>query len=272
MHRFLTFIAFRVTKVYGILFFILLVCVGCEWQLKPAHDEADNLEIKIERYDRIESLFLTTGDYSALQQMNTVYPMQTRMLLENVLLIGKVNDPEINTKFLYFFQDSVLQKMLGDVEEQYKDIEDLNDDLTAAFRRLKEELPDLEIPQVYAQIGSFDQSIIVGNNTLGISLDKYLGADYPFYQEHYTDDQRRMMVRDMIVPDCLSFYLLSLYPMPNADELTKEQRDIHMGRIQWVVNQITDHKVFSNSFVSAAEQTMKRHKQMTIHQLLLQSE
>lgn len=254
------------------MFFILLVCVGCEWQLKPSHDEADDVEVRIERYDRIESLYLTTGDYSALQQMNTVYPMQTRMLLEDVLLIGKVNDPEINTKFLHFFQDSVLQTMLRDVQEQYTDIEDLNEELTAAFGHLKEELPELEIPQIYTQIGSFDQSIIVGNNTLGISLDKYLGTDYPFYQEHYTDNQRCLMVRDMIVPDCLSFYLLSLYPMPHANELAQEQRDLHMGRIQWVVNQVTERKVFSNSFVAKAEQTMKRNKHKTFHQLLLQSE
>lgn len=259
-------------KVYGILFFILLVCVGCEWQLKPSHDESDDVSIKIERYDRMESLYLTTGDYSALQQMNTVYPIQTRMLLENVLLIGKVNDPEINTKFLHFFQDSVLQTMLRDVQEQYADIDDLNDELSVAFGRLKEELPDLEIPQIYAQIGSFDQSIIVGNNTLGISLDKYLGANYPFYQEHYTDDQRRMMVREMIVPDCLSFYLLSQYPMSRTTELTPEQRDLHMGRIQWVVNKITGQKVFRNSFVTQAEMTLKRNKQMTIRQLLLLSE
>lgn len=258
-------------KTYGILVFMMLLCIGCQWQLKPNDDDAA-AKVSVARYDRIESLYLTTGDYSALQQMNTIYPMQTRMLLENVLLIGKVNDPEINTKFLHFFQDSVLQTMLHDVQEQYADIDDLNDELTVAFRRLKEELPDLEIPQIYAQIGSFDQSIIVGNNTLGISLDKYLGADYPFYQEHYTENQRRMMVREMIVPDCLSFYLLSLYPMPHADELAQEQRDMHMGRIQWVVNQITDQKIFDNSFVSKAEEAMKHNKQMTIRQLLLQSE
>ena len=246
----------------------MLVCVGCEWQLKPNNGDADDAQITIERYDRIENLYLTTGDYSALQQMNTSFPMQTRMLIEDMLHIGKVDDPEINAKFLRFFQDSTLQALLSDVQHEFADIEDLNSDLSAAFTRLKEELPGIEIPVIYTQIGSFDQSIVVGNGILGISLDKYLGADYPFYQDHYTADQRRMMVRDMIVPDCLGFYLLSLYPLSNHEEQTQLQRDQHMGRIQWVVNTVTGRKVFDNVYVRDARQLMSRDKQLTIQQLL----
>ena len=39
------------------------------------------------------------------------------------------------------------------------------------------------MPEVYTQVGAFDQSIIVANDMLGISLDKYLGADYPLYRK-----------------------------------------------------------------------------------------
>ncbi len=255
-------------KVYGILFFIMLVCVGCQWQLKTSPDDADGVRMVIERYDRIESLYLTTGDYSALQQMNTSYPMQTRMLIEDMLLIGKVDDPEINTKFLHFFQDSTLQKMLTDVQHQYADMDDLNEELSQAFENLKERLPEIEIPAVYAQIGSFDQSIVIGHKTVGISLDKYLGSDYPFYKEHYTADQRRMMVRSMIVPDCLSFYILSLYPLQHIQQVSKGARDHHMGKIQWVVNEVTGRQVFNNQFVTQINEYMNHHKKVTTVELL----
>ena len=65
--------------------------------------------------------------------MNTVYPMQTRMLIENVLRIGKVDDEKINARLLHFFQDSTLQQMLVDVKKQYENIDDLNDELSSAF-------------------------------------------------------------------------------------------------------------------------------------------
>ena len=111
----------------------MLVCVGCQWQLKP-NDSDRELKVTVERYDRIESLYLSTGDYSALQQMNTYFPIQTRTLIEDVLRLGRVNDPEINIKFLRFFQDSTLQVLLNDVQMQYADMDDINSELTAHGR------------------------------------------------------------------------------------------------------------------------------------------
>lgn len=247
----------------------MLACLGCEWRLKANDEASDNMNISIERYDRIESLYLTTGDYSALLKMNKTYPMQTRTLIEDVLRIGQVNDPEINAIFLRFFSDSTLQQMINDVQEQFADMTDLEKELSNAFRRLKEELPSMEIPQVYAQIGSFDQSVIVGQRMLGISLDKYLGADYPFYIEHYTKDQRQMMTRDMIVPDCIGFYILSLFPVQESEsELNQQERSFHMGKIQWIVNQVMGNDIFSNDRVSRINQYMKNHKGVSVEQLL----
>lgn len=255
-------------KIYGLLFMIMLLCIGCQWQLKPNDVDAEEQRVSIQRYDRIEALYLTTGDYSALQQMNTVYPKQTRMLLEDVLQLGKVNDRDINNKFLYFFQDSTLQMMLSDVQHEFADMDDVNQELAASFERLKEELPDMEIPEIYTQIGSFDQSIVVGNNTLGVSLDKYLGIDYPFYVSHYSEEQRQLMVRSMIVPDCLAFYILSLYPLPFDHQQSQQERDNHMGKIQWIVNQMTKRQVFTNEYVDRIADYMMKNSKITIAQLL----
>ena len=229
-------------KVYGILLTIMMVCVGCQWQLRPSDGEADIRHVSIQRYDRIESLYLTTGDFSALQQMNTYFPMQTRMLIEDVLHLGQVSDTDINTKFLYFFQDSTLQRMLSDVQQQYSDMTDINEELADAFERL--------------------------HGTLGISLDKYLGEDYPFYLKNYTEEQRRMMTRSMIVPDCLSFFILSQYPLSAKLQTSQHSRDLHMGKIQWIVNQLTKRDVFENSFVSVIAEYMKENSSTTIKQLL----
>ena len=117
--------------------------------------------------------------------MNTIYPTQTRTLIEDVIRIGKVDDPEINTKFLHFYQDSTLQSLINEVEQQYANMTDINDELSEAFDNLKTLFPNLEIPQIYTQIGSLDQSLVVGNNSIGICLDKWLycqsvGDDEPF--------------------------------------------------------------------------------------------
>jgi len=233
--------------------------------------DQDDGKVVVERYDRIQSLYLTTGDFSALQQMNTVYPMQTRTLIEDVLRIGKVDDPEINNKFLRFFQDSTLQDIINETQQQYASLEDINKKLTEAFDYLRENIPDLEMPEIYAQIGSLDQSVIVGNNTIGICLDKYLGADYALYCKPaygYSDEQRKMMVRKYIVPDCIGFYLLSLYPMPHNKELSQQERDIHIGKIQWVVDKAMGESIFESQYIQMADSYMKRNKNATVDQLL----
>ena len=77
-----------------------------------------------------------------------------------------------------------------------------------------------------------------------------------------------MMVRQMIVPDCLAFYILSMYPMPRDLALTQEGRDLHMGRIQWVVNHVMKRKIFNSVHVATVDHLMTQHKEMTIDQLL----
>lgn len=251
----------------------MLVCVGCQWNLSNTNDEKDNGRITIERFDRLERHFLTSGDIASLQQMKTDYPMQTQTLIEHVLRLGHMDEPDINNRFLVFFQDSTLQALIGDVEKQYANMSDLEKELSEAFRHLEEMIPIVQTPQVYAQIGSLDQSIVVGEGLLGISLDKYLGSNHPIYLRYgYTEKQRAMMKRDFIVPDCLSFYLLSLYPFIDqtfADEqAAKAYADEHMAKIQYVVNKAMGRKAFTRDKVKEVEQFMASHPKVSANELL----
>lgn len=240
---------------------------ACELRLKPFEEESEH-RMEVFRYDRLESQYLTTGDFSALQQMSTEYPMETRTLIEDILHIGEVNDPQINKKFLTFFQDSTLQMIVSDAESQYANMDDINQQLNKAFFNLKGRIPDMPLPQVYAQIGALDQSIVIGNQSIGISLDKYLGEDYPLYKKFYSASQLKAMSRRYIVPDCLSFYLLSLYPMPDFEQRSQIDRDLHIGKIMWVCNQALECKFFRSKYINMVDNYMKRNKNLTLDSLL----
>lgn len=245
----------------------MVACVGCEFQLKPNDANDGDEKISLHRYDRIQSLYLTTGDYSALQQMNLVYPQETRTLIEDVLKLGRVNDPDINNKFLNFYQDTVLQALINEVEQQYANVDDLNEELQKSFDKLQKKLPVLTTPTVYTQIGALDQSIVVGNNTIGISLDKYLGKDYSLYLKYYPEVQRKLMTRSMIVPDCLVFFILSAYPIPDEGR-SQLTADLHIGKIQWIVNRVMGRRVFSTRFTALVAKYMKHHSGMAMDELL----
>ena len=191
-------------------------------------NSTEKKHIEVVRYDRLESRYLTTGDFSALQEMNTEYAIETKTLIENVLNLGAVYEPDINSTLL------------------------------------------ITIPTIYTQIGAFDQSIIVGEQTIGISLDKYLGADYPLYQKYYHANQRTTMTREYITPDCLFFYLMSIYPMKNAENSSQQAKDMHTARLMYVTNQLVGREAFNTNGVKTVEKYMKRHDKLTLNALLIQ--
>ena len=255
----------KVKSLYLILLiFVFSIFQSCEFKLKVFEKESSNQRIEVQRYDRLESQYVTTSDFSALQQMNTDYPIETRTLIEDVLKLGEINDPEISHKFLSFYQDSTLQTLISDAESQYANMDDINKGLNEAFDKLTAWVPSIPIPLVYAQIGALDQSIIIGNNTIGISLDKYLGRTYPIYQKYYNPSQLKTMTREYIVPDCVCFYLLSLYPIHNFESKSQLERDLHM----WVCNKALSKRCYNSRYVKMIEKFMCKNKQMTVSKLL----
>jgi len=260
---------FKPTVVRNIILFVFLLATlsGCQLKWKSIDFSDESSLIVIQRYDRLESAYLTTADYSALQQMSTDYPIETRTLIENVLQLGEINDAEINKKFLQLFQDSSLQTLISDVEAEYANVDDLNEQLNRSFNDLRKYLKDIHVPMIYTQISALDQSIIIGDQSIGISLDKYMGQNYPLYKRFYTQDQAAMMHRNAIVPDCLCFYLVSLYPMVDFDRATQTSRDIYISRIQWIVNKVTKGNFFKNEHIDELEEQFDM-SDITVEELL----
>lgn len=255
-------------RIYYILLLLCVLCSSCEFRLK-GNDDDDPSAMKVERYDRLESRYVITGDFSALQQMNTEYPIETRTLVEKMLRIGDVSDHDISERFLRFYQDSTLQTLVSDVELEYANMDDINEGFRKSFTKLRTWIPNLPLPRIYTQIGALDQSIVVGDMMIGISLDKYMGAKYPIYKKFdYSSEQLETMNRSYIVPDCVSFYLLSVYPLKNYDSRTQLEKDLHMGKIMWVANKAMGSDVFNTDYVRAIGRYMKKHPEITVLQLL----
>jgi len=245
---------------------LLYACQSALWPF--SHKEDASIEVTVERYDRLQGRYLTTGDFSALQSMNTTYPMETRMLIENILQLGTVNQQDINEKFLKFYQDTTLQGIINEVQTKYADMDDINASLSQSFTRLQRIIPGIHIPVIYSQIGALDQSIIVGDSAIGICLDKYLGKNYQPYLRFYPEHQRQTMTRDNIVPDVLTFYILSLYQLPNFESASQEVRDDHIARVFYVVNKALGKRFFTQPNVKKIELMMKKNPNITIQQLL----
>lgn len=168
--------------------------------------------IKVFRYDRLQYEATAMNSLAALQKMSLDCPRATKILIEDVLMLGRVDEPNINERLCAYYSDTILLRIMQDATEKFKDMTTLEKGFTDGFRFLKEEIPAFPVPAVYSQISALNQSVVVGDSLLGFSLDKYMGENYPLYRRYYYDYQRRSMTPERILPDCFTFYLLSLYP------------------------------------------------------------
>lgn len=188
---------------------IMLLIAACGvglWSLFVVEDSVVE-EVRIERFDRVLDEYVSLGSGTALHRMNTEYPQQTKLLIEDVLAMGEVSDPDVERKLRYVFLDSTVQILLDEVHRQYGDVSDLERDFKRVFEELRKKDPSFRTPHIYTQISCLNQSIVVSDSLIGISLDKYLGRDFPLYQEFYSPEQRQQMGRDAIVTDAISAYL-----------------------------------------------------------------
>ncbi|MCD8318582.1 MAG: hypothetical protein LUC45_07010 [Paraprevotella sp.] len=167
--------------------------------------------------------------------MNTEYPTATRLLIEDVLSIGSVQDNRIEQRLREYYLDSTMQVLLEDVHSKYKDLTPEETELSSVFHQIKASDPEFKIPFMYAQISGLNQSFVVGDSMLGISLDKYLGEDYPLYRKYYHDYQRRMMDRSRLVSDASFYYLSHEYPIPESRVHTLLDYIVDYGKLQWVI-------------------------------------
>ena len=76
------------------------------------------------------------------------------------------------------------------------------------------------------------------------------------------------MSREYIVPDCISFYLLSLYPLHDFETRPQEDRDLHMGKMMWVANKLMGRQVFKTQYVKRVDRFMRRHPSFGLERLL----
>lgn len=219
--------------------------------------------IKVFRYDRLQFEATAMNSFSALQKMSLDCPRATKILIEDVLMLGTVDEPAINERLCEYYSDTILLRLMQDATEKFKDMTSLEKGFTEGFHRLREEIPSFPIPAVYSQISALNQSVVVGDSLLGFSIDKYMGEDYPLYRRYYYDYQRRSMNPDRILPDCFTFYLLSLYPFEwHPGHRSLYDVIMHQGKIHWVVRKVL--KMKSNGamlgYSSEEEDWCKEHE------------
>ena len=122
----------------------------------------------------------------------------------SVIGLGDISDERWPSSFILFATDLRNLELWDDVKRVFPDNKNLEKELEEAFRHYRYYFPDRLVPEVITCISVFNNSIIVDDSLLMVSLDRYLGADSKYYPSlGIYSYQARKMTPAHAASDCM---------------------------------------------------------------------
>jgi len=168
-----------------------------------------------------------------------------------VINIGEPGDSLWLDGLVRFCTDRQNNEVYAKTMEVFPDLKWLEKDLSTAFRYYSYHFPSKPVPLVYSCITGFNNSIITGDSTLGIGLDRYLGKDCKYYpQLGIYNYQAAKMTPGNIVTDCMYGWAASEWDYEtmgyNPDDVLSSI--IHEGKLLYFVKcmlpDMPDERIF----------------------------
>jgi hypothetical protein len=214
---------------------IVLFSISCKRNQYQVRTSSIKLNIEIKRLEK--DIFGISPDDIAgkVPELKNKYDGFLQ-LFSYVINTGDINDPSFGDFLVRFCTDKQNNDVYELTMKLYPDLKTIGLGLEDAFRHYLYYFPEKAVPGVYSCITGFNNSIITGDSILGIGLDRYLGADCPYYPrlEIYNYIAARMTPL-YVVPDCMYGWGASEWNFASmkypADNVLAEM--IHEGKLKY---------------------------------------
>jgi len=191
-------------------------------------------EFTIIRFDTDLYRYLTQNASDSVIQKDKEF---LDVLGGGVLGIGKSDSTGFYSRLKNYFSDSTLLHIYKDEQEKFADITEINKELSKGLTVFLQQFPKIKPPKVYMHVSGFSQNVVVTDDILSLSADRYMGQDYPLYQNFFYDYQRQLMSPDRIVPDYLLGFMMANFPF-KGDEDVLLDRMLYEGKLRYILSQI----------------------------------
>jgi len=245
---------------------------GCNNKSFGMFDDAN--VIYLNRFDSALFQWINTDDPVILQTVMTDYPQMLAMLGNSLFDTNLTDSSAFFSQMINYYSEPTLKSLYNDAIRLYDTnspaTKQIEMELSHGFMQLKKMMPSIQIPAVYMHVSGLQQNIIVADSLLSFSIDKYLGADYPFYQDFFYDYQLKSMTPQNVAKDGLYAWLSSEYPsLGQPNDLL--ERMIYEGKIIYLLKQC-GYKYSYQQILSLTEQEYKwcLKKESAIWKLILE--
>jgi hypothetical protein len=209
---------------------LALACEGCRGQAS-----VETEAIRIERFDKALLRLVEAGDDVGIQgEMLCDFTEMLDVVAKGVFNMQSTEAEGFFDRLVNYYSEPNLLRLYREAVAAYDSVGDVEQQLAHAFARLKECLPAMPVPHVYMHVSGFRQNVLTADNLLSISIDRYMGVDYPLYRDFFHPYQREKMLRERVAPDMLTGWLMSEYPFDGREAVLLD-RIIYEGKIRYLV-------------------------------------
>ncbi len=224
-------------KKTAILLLIPLLFVYCQRNPLKVDLSGIDRDPEIIRFD--EKLFnLPLNDtLQELTDLRNEHPRFFDLFTWRVIGVGGIEEEDFLALMGRFLTDSMVVDVRHMVDSQFSHFDDIQESLTEAFKYYQYHFPEKPLPTIYTMISGFNQSVVTAEEIIGISLDKYLGSDCPYYSRlsnvpHY---KVRNMHRKKMVSDVAYAWGLTEFE-EDGSATTLLDQIIYQGKIMYFVD------------------------------------
>ncbi len=164
---------------------ILLAAVIFSCKRNPLKVDISDIETEVEivRFEKELFSFSSQDTLAELRALHNKHAEFFDLFTWKVINVGGITEdyfPQVMGRFL---TDTMILNVKKEVEKEFSDFRETEKELIKAFKYYQYHFPYKELPVIYTMISGFNQSIVTAENLIGISLDKYLGRDFSYYQK-----------------------------------------------------------------------------------------
>lgn len=234
----------------------LLAAVSCfAFSACSSGDKPESDRIKIKRFDLclLNSFENDTADTALFTEE---YSSILNIYATGIIKCSAPGDSAgkfISDLKSVYTSTGAFRQLYKETVENYPDLRETEKELSCAFVRYKSLFPDKRIPAIYSHVSGFSQSIILSDSLLSISLDNYLGQNYPGYKGLVFDYQLKNRERSRIALDALTACLYKEFPYGRK---TRQVIDgiIYEGGIIYAASSVFPEKEISEILNYSPEQ------------------
>ncbi len=204
----------------------------------PLNVDVEDKEVEL-TFKRLDKDIFELNPAAGQTNTDQLYDKYGQFLIdysEGVLQIGHPEADNYQYAVAQFISNENMKVLYEDSQAEFEDVSELENDLNKAFSYFHYHFPDSTIPEVVFMISALNYPVVATRSTLGISLDMFLGADYPVYPMVGLPKYMYVNMRpDQAVPQAMKGWVQSMYET-ETERKTLLDHMVFEGKLLYVLD------------------------------------